>query len=230
MKIYQRDVHLLSEEAYALLRKDTIGASEVSVLMGVGFDTLDELLAKKAQKFLTKEELEIGKKPSVRKGKELEDFILAKYKKKYEVTKIAKPPHMYEIWTGLTVNFDAIQSEGPDIPVEVKYVTTFGHKYYDTTTDHKEYKPNLKPTTDMKAYLNQCAALAGIPVYYYTQLQTQMLALEAETGVLTALFEKDWELRTYVVHRDPHFKVALKVAHARAWEKMNASTNTSSVV
>ena len=72
MKIYQKDVYLLSEEAYALLRKDSIGASEVSVIMGVGFETLDELLKKKAQKFLTKEELEIGKKASVRKGKELD--------------------------------------------------------------------------------------------------------------------------------------------------------------
>lgn len=220
MKIYQKDVYLLSEEAYALLRKDSIGASEVSVIMGVGFETLDELLKKKAQKFLTKEELEIGKKASVRKGKELEDFIREKYKKKYEITKIAKPPHMYEIWPGLTVNFDAIQSEDKDIPVEIKYVTTFGHKYYDTSADHKEYVPNLKPTTDMKDYLIQSAALAGIPVYYYTQLQTQMLALDAEIGILTALFEKDWELRTYVVHRDPHFKVALKVAHTRAWERM----------
>lgn len=221
MRIYQKDVNLLSEEAYAILRKDTIGASEVSVIMGVGFNTVEELLESKARKYLTKEELEIGKKPSVRKGKELEDFILAKYKKKYEVTKIAKPPHMYEIWTGLTVNFDAIESEDKDIPVEIKYVTTFGHKYYDTSTDHKEYIPNLKPTTDMKDYLTKCAALAGIPVYYYTQLQTQMLALDAEVGKLTALFEKDWELRTYVIHRDPHFKVALKVAHNRVWEKMN---------
>lgn len=218
MKIYKKDVHLLSEEEYALLRKDSFGASEVSVLMGVGFNTLDELIAQKKVKKLTKEELELGKKPNVRKGKELEDFILEKYKKAYNIKVIGKPTNMYEIWEGLTVNYDAIQNE--TTPVEIKYVSTFGHKYYDTSGNYKEFKPNFTPSGDMVAYLTQMAGLAGIPVYYYTQLQTQMIGLDADVGILVALFEKDWELRVYVVHRDPHFKVALKVAHARAWERM----------
>lgn len=229
MKIFHKNVHLLTEEQYALLRKGSIGASEVSVLMGVGFNTIEELLTQKAQKFVTKEELEIGKKPNVRKGKELEDFILNKYKVAHKIEKISKPLHMYEIWEGLTVNFDAIQEES--IPVEIKYVSTFGHKYYDTSTNFKEYKPNSKFTGDLKDYLHKNADLSGIPVYYYTQLQTQMVALEAEVGYLVALFEKDWELRVYKVHRDPHFKVSLKVAHQKVWEVMkNASTDTSSVV
>lgn len=228
MKIYKKNVNLLTDEEYGLLRKDTFGASDVASLMGVGFSTAEDVIAQKKQKFLTEEEKAIGKKPNVRKGKELENFILDKYRAKYQIKAIEKPAHMYEIWEGLTVNFDAILDLA--IPVEVKYVSTFGHKAYKTDVELHEYKPNLKFNTSLQEYLSQNAALAGIPVYYYTQLQTQMLALESEVGLLIALFEKDWELRVYKVYRDPHFKLALKLAHSDAWNKLNASTNTSSNV
>lgn len=217
MKIYVRDVDKLSNEEYALIRKDTFGASDVSTLFDLGFKTLDEMIEVKANPELTEEEKAIGELPSVRKGKELEPFIIQKFIDKTGL-KVTKPTNMYEIFPGLTVNFDAVYDE--KIPVEIKYVTTFGHKNYKT--DGLEYygKVPSKQVSDMKSHIKYMADQLGIPPYYYTQLQTQIYGLDADYGYLVALFEKDWTLRTYKCPADPFFRKALPIVHHKAYNKL----------
>ncbi len=217
MKIFYKDVNLLPNDEYAKLRKATFGASDVASIFGLGFKTLDEVIAQKANPELTEEELAIKDNPSVKKGQELEPLILSKYEKKFNI-KVEKPTNMYEIWPGLTTNFDGTVNF--DYPVEAKYVTTFGHRNYDTKDT---YYFNKKPTEQygtMKEHIKFMAGGLGIPPYYYTQIQTQIMALGSEYGDLTALFEKDWELRTYRAAADPFFQRALKVEHHKAYQKL----------
>ena len=66
------DVTKLKDEEYALARKNSLGASDASVILGVNlYKNKDQLVTEKKSKFLTDEEKEVGKKPAVKKGKDL---------------------------------------------------------------------------------------------------------------------------------------------------------------
>src|SRR5574344_1150158 len=73
------NIQSMSHEDYALKRKNFFGASDSSILCGVNlYKTLDKLLKEKNNKYITKEEKEIGEKAIVRKGYDLEPIILNK--------------------------------------------------------------------------------------------------------------------------------------------------------
>lgn len=219
LKIFLHRVDQLSEEEYALARKKTFGASDVASLFGLGFKTLEELIAEKNCPTLTEEEKKIGQLPSVRKGRELEDFILNKYKEETNEN-VYKPLDMYEVMPGLTVNFDGINEFNR--PVEIKYITTYGTKYW-TRSDTRVIsirEPFVSDAKDIKAYIEAQAAYHGVPAYYYTQLQTQIMALEADSGQLCALFEKDWELQIYVIPADKRFARELKLKISKVWPEI----------
>ncbi len=203
LKVYYKDVDKLPNEEYALIRKNSFGASDIASLLGVGFNTLEDLIAQKQQKFLTDEEKEIGNKPNVKKGRDLEDLILKKYCTALNV-EATKPTDMYEVYQGLTVNFDAIRKD-IEIPVEIKYVSTFGGKYWTRDTENLIHDVGMceTPTTDLIDHIESRAAFYGIPKYYYTQIQVQIAALNAPYGHLCALFDKDWEIQIYKIPYDP---------------------------
>ena len=205
LKIYKANVNKLSNEEYALLRKDTFGASDIAVLFGLGFETLDELLIKKASPILTEAELAIGKLPAVHKGSDLEPLILQKFTERTKI-EVIKPRHMYEIFPGLTVNFDGVTENL--IPVEAKYISAYGGKYWtfgapNSVISKARLDFSDKPILDIAKHITDMAAYYGVPKYYYTQVQTQMLGLGAKFGYITALNDKDWELYTYKIWRDP---------------------------
>lgn len=215
-KVYYKNIASVSEDEYIMLRKNSIGASDVASMLNVGFSTPQEVIAQKAYPYITEEEREIGKKPNVRKGKDLEPLILQKY---VDATgnPCSKPTDMYEVVPGLTVNYDAIRQEDElhtIIPVEIKYVSTFGNKYWKRDFDNLVIEC---PKTEfhggtLEAHLEKAAAACGIPVYYYTQLQTQMLGLEAPYGEICPLFDKDWNIQVYRVPADKYLWTVLKVS------------------
>jgi len=216
LKIYHHRVDQLTEEEYALIRRKTFGASDVASLFGLGFKTMDELIAEKNCPTLTEEDKKIGQLPSVRKGKDLEPLILKKYQEETN-EEVYKPLDMFEVMPGLTVNFDGVNDIGR--PVEIKYVTTFGTKYWtrsDTGVVHNR-EPFVSDAKDIKAYIEAQAAYHGVPSYYYTQLQTQIMALKADAGHLCALFEKDWVLQIYVIPADKRFIRELKLKIKTKW-------------
>lgn len=192
------------------MRKNTLGASDVASLFSLGFKTLSQLVAEKTCPTLTEEEKKVGQLPSVRKGKDLEPLILKKYMEETN-EKVYKPTDMYEIMPGLTVNFDGINEIGR--PVEFKYVTTYGTKYWTRNEkgviNHKE--EFISKASYIGDYIEEQAKYYGVPPYYYTQLQTQIMALKAEAGHLCALFEKDWNLQIYIIPADKRFIRELKV-------------------
>lgn len=192
----------LTEDEYILARKDSFGASDAAALIGISpFTSAEAMIALKKIKEVTPEEREIGTKPSVRKGKDLEPLIL---QKTIEATgfKLSKPSYMYRLkdYPMLTVNYDSIK-EDTEEPVEIKYVTIYGHKYF-----------NLEPTPleeltgrydkDIREHIRIVAEKIGIPIYYYTQIQQQLLGTNASHGYLSCLFEKTWDLIIYKVPRD----------------------------
>ena len=192
----------LTEEEYALIRKDTLGASDSSILCGVNlYKKLDQLILEKNSKFITQEEKDIGKKPAVMKGKELEDIILNKFINETGI-KTLKPVYMYKHkeYDYLTTNFDGLTLEEL-IPVECKYVTRFGEKYYNKSV---ETLPTLEITRkgDIKDHIKYWADRCGIPAYYYTQVQQQIFFADKPYGYLAALFEETWTFKIFVIPRD----------------------------
>ena len=74
-----KNIDQYPNEEYALLRKDGLGTSDSSIVLGVNpYTTRSELIAQKCRDYLTEDEKAVGDKPAVIKGRELEPFIISK--------------------------------------------------------------------------------------------------------------------------------------------------------
>lgn len=200
--------------AFATLRRVGFGASDSSILLGVNpFDKkgIPGLIEQKKATEETEEEKAIGKMVNVRKGVDLEDLILSKCSDLMNL-KAEKPPHMYRIkGTHLTINYDGVCEPTRDlkIPMEVKFVSTYGRKYYEfekfkTSADQVLDLYDLAPLGDEvnNIYLSKRAKEAGIPIYYYTQIQQQMMGYNAPFAYLCIVDDKNWEFGFFVVMAD----------------------------
>lgn len=207
LEVAVKDIQSLSNEEFAILRKDGFGASDSSVLLGVNiYKDLDTLLREKRLKFLTDEEKAIGDKPAVKKGRDLEDLVLKKAEEVLGIP-LEKPKDMYRFreHPALTVNFDGVGVEdGVKIPVEAKIVTRWGEKYYN-----KDISPHISNLINMTSrhasidgHIKFMADQFGIPPYYYTQVQQEIAALGAPYGYLAALFDHTWDFKLYKILRD----------------------------
>ena len=208
LDVYIRDIQSLSEEEYALARKDTFGASDSSILCGVNlYKDMDALLKEKNCKYLTAEEKEVGKKPAVRKGRELEPLILFKAQEILGIKHLIKPNHMYMFKSvrGLTVNFDGVDIDNV-VPIEAKLVTRYGEKYYNKNITEEDAKkiPMGIEGTNIVEHIKRKATKFGIPAYYYTQVQQQIAGLDTDHGYLAALFDETWTFKTYYIKRDDY--------------------------
>lgn len=220
------------QEAFSMIRRVGFGASDSSIILGVNpfpDGTIEKLLAQKRTQYVTPEERAIGQMVNVRKGVDLEPIIMRKFQEAYDIPeeRIQKPPAMYRIDDSpLTVNYDGVLQVPPfQVPVECKFVSTYGGKYYDTT---KAMGSSLSMGIDIKdlgdevneMYLAARSKEAGIPIYYYTQIQQQLFGLNAEFGYLAALFDKDWELKTFLVMADPKVQARLRVLAEVYWNQI----------
>ena len=220
---------------YALLRKNGLGTSDSSIVLGVNpYTTRAELVAEKCRDYLTEEELQVGKKPAVRKGAELEPLIIAKHSA-IMGKRIIKPVHMYrhKEYPHIKFNFDGvIDKEYLDdgsyqyIPDEIKVVTTYGMKHYKKNyatfselTGWRDIPPHYE---EMNKSIEEKAAMYGIPPYYYTQLQQQIWGLNAPYGYLTVLFEQNWELHSFMIWRDQKVINQLIIEDCKTWNKIEA--------
>lgn len=212
----------MSQEDFAEIRHTGFGASDSSKILNVNpfpRGTSKELLADKMTKY---HDDEIGKKPAVRMGRELEPFVIDKTEKVLDIL-IMKPWHMYGKANGLNTNFDGVwvSNEYGYIPMEIKLVSFFGEKYYNyglaVDIEHSDKWDKVSTfnnpetpipltfklgLTDEQRYIHWMAELVGIPVYYYTQLQQQIDFLQAPFGHLIVLSTKQWELFSFKVARD----------------------------
>lgn len=230
------NVDKLSPIEFTESRRNGIGASDSAVLLGLmAMYNKDEhsLRVSKLATGIIPEEEEIGKKESVRKGRDLEALILDKFGVLHNSERPLKACHSYCLkdLPFLTVNFDGVITEaGVYIPVECKYVTPRGDKYYSRMRAvEREFPKPGKPVHELIIYLQgniseYCVAKAkdiGIPSYYYVQVQHQMMMLGSPYGYLAALHDKDWELCIYKVPRDDEVINQIKICGYRFWKTLD---------
>lgn len=213
LEIAVKDVQSLSHEEYALVRKNYFGASDSSILCGVNlYKSIEDLIKEKNCKFITQEEKEVGEKPIVKKGFDVEPITLQKAEAELErhgfTGQLIKPQHMYKFKDveGLSVNYDGVFiSDGrPLIPVEAKLVSKYGEKYYNKNITIEDAKLVKVTDTDIEiqTHIKQMASRLGIPAYYYTQVQQEIAGLNAPYGFLAAMFDDSWSFKLYYVPRD----------------------------
>lgn len=215
------NIQAMSHDDYALARKNYFGASDSSILCGVNlYKTLDELLKEKNNKFITDEEREVGEKPIVKKGYDLEPIILDKAEQELErlghLGFLFKPRDMFKFKDvdGLSVNYDGVFVEGnrPLVPVEAKLVSKYGEKYYNKQVTHEQAKAlDMKVEgTNLEQHIKRKALKLGIPPYYYTQVQQEINGLDAPYGYLAAMFDDSWTFKLYYIPRDTYVIAAIE--------------------
>lgn len=226
------NVQDLSDDEYALARRQGLGASDSSILLGVNpYKTRDQLVIEKRSKKITDEERAIKDKEAVRKGRDLEPLILQKYSALTGNPEPLKPKAMFQIKDApyLTINFDGvsyIEQEGCLIPVECKYVTPYGDKYYNRKHALKRefgdcnLQRSCRPYADTTDRIRAKAEQVGIPPYYYTQVQQQIYGLNSPYGLLSALHDKGWETVVYFIPRDEECISAIKIYGVKTWSKI----------
>lgn len=238
--IAYENIDQVSEKDYQQIRMDWFGASDSSKLLdinpfpkGSSTDLLHEKLTGEVDE-------SIGKKASVRMGKDIEEIILKKLQEVFNHTKecwIDKPVHMYGNFNNhLGINFDAVLVNFIDnnygvidrpTPVEIKSVTKYGRKYYDFNKskmyqkDGEWIKRDLEePLINVTTSIKDSADLYGIPVYYYTQLQQQMLALNSNIGLLAAMDVDNWDIHIFVIKKDDLVREQLLKFSERLWGQL----------
>lgn len=225
LAVYQTNMELLSKEEFALIRRNGFGGSDSSVLLGVNpYTSLQELIIQKASTTLSEEELETGNQVAVLKGNDLEPLIIDKFEQIMQM-KTVKPTDMYvyKEWEYLKMNFDGVTGTPEQyIPVEIKVVTKKGERHYDPFKAFYAEREGFRALPQNYALANNSietkAAQYGIPAYYYTQLQDEMMALNAPFGYLCTLWESTWTVRIYFMHKDIDVWNAIKIQGFKAWE------------
>jgi hypothetical protein len=218
-----------SNEEFAIMRRNGLGGSDSSSVLGVNpFTTRQQLIQQKARDTLTEEEKEVGEKVAVRKGRDLEPLIIQKTEKAFNID-VFKPKDMYRFkaYPWLTMNFDGVveNDDGTYYPNEIKVVTLYGQKHYNFNKAFYDETQGMLPLPENYAAseINSIETKAmqyGIPPYYYTQLQQEMLALNSNYGILSVLRDSDWRLFSFYVHRDPFVQSRLITEGYKVWEEI----------
>lgn len=231
IKIYVNDIDKVLEEdheQFAILRRNGLGGSDSSVVLGVNpYTARSELIKQKASNILTEEEKAVGEKTAVRKGNDLEPLIITKTTK-FLGTEVFKPKDMYRFkeYPWLTMNFDGVsKNEEGYYPVEIKVVTIYGQKHYDFNKAYFIETEGIQsiPPNYAASEINTIETKAmqyGIPPYYYTQLQQEMMALDADYGLLSVLRDSDWRIFTFYIHKDPFVQSRIITEGFKVWQEV----------
>ena len=230
VEIAVENIDSVSKEEFTQLRRQGFGGSDSSTLVGVNpFNTITDLIQSKIRTELSEEEKAIGKLSAVRKGNDLEPLIINKATEILQ-TVVFKPPHMYRFkdYPYLTMNFDGVTDmEGKQyIPVEIKVCTYKGEKHYNKFKafyDESLPEPLRMEQPDISEAnmsIEERAAHYGIPPYYFTQLQQEMMALDAPYGFIAVLFETDWYVRIFKAYKDPKTQNAIIIQGYKTWQKI----------
>lgn len=232
-KVAIENVCDLNEEEFIEVRRNSFGASDSSKLLGVNpfpNSSIENLMDEKVSGDFDDS---ISKKAIVRMGTDIEHIIL-----KYciaiikvihgEEYTIFKPKDMYVNDNFLSINFDGVavkENTNNDFlfPVELKS-TTYGRKYYQFdkacfNTTHGKLETDFRDVTKfrdilitetLEEYVTKGAEHYGIPVYYFTQIQQQMDAIEnCEFGYLGVMDVNNWEVYLFKIFKHDEICKAL---------------------
>lgn len=220
----------VSEEEYAQIRMQGFGASDSSKLLNCNpfpNGSRSDLCKEKATGIVDES---IGKKASVRMGKDIEHIILDKawgiLLEREGDGVVIKPPHMYGNAHHLNINYDGIFIRndnflmGP-MPIEAKAVTKYGRRHYNFNkskhyTKDGELQPEREtppeyngPKIQIDSYCLAAAEHYGIPVNYYTQAQQQMMGTDGD-GYVAALDVDNWDIHLFYIHIDEYVQSELR--------------------
>ena len=132
----------------------------------------------------------------------------------------------------LTMNFDGVTDiDGKQyVPVEIKVCTYKGEKHYnkfkalydEALPEGAQVRVEQPDISEANMTIEERAAHYGIPPYYFTQLQQEMMALNAPFGFIAVLFESDWNVRIFKVWKDPKTQNAIIIQGYKTWQKIEA--------
>jgi len=217
----------MTPEKFTLSRKDGLGTSDSSVVLGVNpYTKVSELIKEKLRTYVTEEEKMIGQKSAVMKGNHLEPLVIYKFQeyfKQHTVKPLAQYQH--KDFPFLKINFDGVTGSHPHyFPVETKIVTAKGERRYDETramfNEWDGFKPLPEDVSERNWSIQTKAAFYGVPPYYYTQLQQQILGLGSQYGYLAILHEREWKFYVHFVWRDNAVLNALIIEANKVWNKI----------
>ena len=241
IEIAVENIDSVSKEEFTKLRRQGFGGSDSSVLVGVNpFSTISDLIKSKTRTELSEEEKAIGKLSAVRKGNDLEPLIISKATEILDTT-VFKPPHMYRFkdYPYLTMNFDGVTDiDGKQyVPVEIKVCTYKGEKHYnkfkavydESLPEGHQAALEQPDISEANMSIEERAAHYGIPPYYFTQLQQEMMALDAPFGFIAVLFESDWYVRIFKAWRDPKTQNAIIIQGYKTWQKVEATKQNGNI-
>lgn len=222
--LYAENIDEMSQDEFAEIRHNSFGASDSSRILGVNpfpGGNIEALFDEKLNRITNDE---IGKKPTVRMGRDLEPLIMSKVEL-FTGKTLLKPTDMFlNSVTGQSVNFDGISYDetiNKYIPREIKTISVWGRKHYDfSKAINLEEEPEgrimsyfipevpanldgvkFKGENKMANLVQYNADLAGIPAYYYTQLQQQIDILDAPYGTITVMDVSSWTVYEYTIER-----------------------------
>lgn len=219
-------VDKLSPEEFTLLRKQGLGASDAAAYADLHpFKKRSALIAEKKCKTITDEDRKIGDLPQVRMGVDLEPLVLEKAKKALGFEQCLKPTNMYKVpdapW--LLINYDAIVLDEGDrynCPVEIKVISFRGNKSFDLSKGNKFIPFHSPVEPDIRAYCKAASEEIGIPIYYFLQIQQQLMGTETARAFLAAWNTQDWALYLYVVPAVPTVQAFLKTESYKTWQEI----------
>lgn len=234
IEIAIKDIDSVSKEEFTQLRRMGFGGSDSSMLLGVNpYQDINDLIQSKVRTELSEKEKEVGRLAAVRKGNDLEPLIISKATEILK-TVVFKPPHMYRFkdYPYLTMNFDGVTDlEGKQyVPVEIKVCTFKGEKHYnkfkaifdESLPEGQQARLEQPDITNDNMSIEERAAHYGVPPYYFTQVQQEMMALDAPFGFLAVLFESDWYVRIFKIYKDQKTQNALILQGYKIWQKVEA--------
>lgn len=223
------DMQHITNDEYIMHRRKGLGTSDSSIVLGVNpYTTIDELVRQKLSSTISEEERAIGKKSAVMKGKDLEPLIIKKWSIAAD-KKIIKPDAQYrhKDFPFLKFNFDGVSYDENIkhyIPDEIKVVTYKGQRHYDTSkeiyNEDQGFFPLPEDVSKLDLTIETKAAHYGMPPYYYTQLQQQILGLDAPYGYLAVLFETSWRVHVFFAYRDDVVIRQLILMGSKIWNKI----------
>ena len=223
------DMQSISNDEYIVYRRRGLGTSDSSIVLGVNpYKTREQLITEKLSTTISDEERAIGKKSSVMKGKDLEPLIIKKWSIAANKT-IIKPTAQYvhKNFPFLKFNFDGVSYDEVArqyIPDEIKYVTYKGERHYNPSKEIFNEDDGFFPLPPDYSNTNNSiqtkAALYGMPPYYYTQLQQQIMGLDAPYGYLSVMFESTWRVHTFFAWRDENVIRQLVLQGAEVWNEI----------
>lgn len=83
-------------------------------------------------------------------------------------------------------------------------------------------KPMIAGGTMMQEHIEEEGKLYGIPPYYYTQIQQQMLGLNAPFGYFATIFDKGWVYGAFKIFKDERVQQAIIEQSAEIWSMIKA--------